>query len=273
MCLRVVEDLIMRHLTFAALLLFAVASFARADDWTKTYDLTGQPELRVEARDASLRIEPWDQNKIEVHVTTRGWKIGNSGLEIVEHQQGDSVEIELRERQHHHISFSIEAQHTDVEIRMPRSAKVNAHTEDGRITAQGLAGELDFSTSDGRLELEDLDGNLHAHTSDGSVRASGRFDVLDLRTDDGHIDVNAHPGSKLLESWEIRTSDGGVQVAIPADLAANVELHTGDGHITTNIPITVEGSFGSHDLRGKMNGGGNRLTIHTDDGSITLDKS
>jgi DUF4097 and DUF4098 domain-containing protein YvlB len=263
----------MRHFAFAALLFFAFAAFARADEWTKTYDLTGKPELRVEARDASLRIEPWDQNKIEVHVTTRGWKIGGGGLEIVEHQQGNSVEIELRGRQHNHISFGIDTQHTDVEIRMPRNGKVNAHTEDGRITARGLAGELDFSTSDGRLELEDLDGSLHAHTSDGSVRASGRFDVLSLRTDDGHIDVNVHPGSQLRESWEIRTSDGGVRVAIPADLAADIELHTGDGHITTNIPITVEGSFGSHDLRGKLNGGGNRLTIHTGDGSITVDKS
>lgn len=263
----------MRNLTFAALLLFAFASFARADDWTKTYDLTGKPDLRVEARDASLRIEPWDQNKIEVRVTTRGWKIGGGGLEIVEHQQGNSVEIELRGRQHNHISFSIEAQRTEVAIRMPRSAKVNAHSGDGSITARGLEGELDFSTGDGRLELEDLEGSLHAHTSDGSVRASGRFDVLELRTDDGHIDVNVHPGSQLRQSWEIRTSDGGVQVAIPGDLAADVELHTGDGHITTNVPITVEGSFSSHDLRGKMNGGGSRLTIHTSDGSITLDKS
>ncbi len=263
----------MRHLTFAALLLFVFASFALADDWTKTYDLTGKPELRVEARDANLRIEPWDQNKIEVHVTTRGWKIGSGGLEIVEHQQGNSVEIELRDRHHIHISFGIDAQHTDVAIHMPRSAKVNAHSEDGNVTARGLEGEFDFSTSDGRLELEDLDGSLHAHTSDGSVRVSGRFDVLDLRTSDGHVDVTAHPGSQLREAWEIRTSDGGVRVAIPGDLAADIELHTTDGHITTNIPITVEGNFGSHDLHGKMNGGGNRLTIHTSDGSVTLDKS
>jgi hypothetical protein len=35
----------------------AFTAFARADDWSKTYDLTGKPGLRVEAHDASIRID------------------------------------------------------------------------------------------------------------------------------------------------------------------------------------------------------------------------
>jgi DUF4097 and DUF4098 domain-containing protein YvlB len=113
---------------------------------------------------------------------------------------------------------------------------------------------------------------LRAHTSDGSVRVSGRFDVLELRTSDGRVEVEARPGSQLREAWDIRSSDGSVTLRMPADLAADVALHTSDGSITTNIPIAVEGSFGRHDLHGKMNGGGKLLTIHTSDGSLTLDK-
>jgi len=37
-------------------------------------------------------------------------------------------------------------------------------------------------------------------------------------------------------------------------------------------PIPMAGSFGSHDIHRKMNGGGTRLTVHTGDGSATLDK-
>jgi hypothetical protein len=83
--------------------------------------------------------------------------------------------------------------------------------------------------------------------------------------------VEARPGSQLREAWDIRSSDGSVTLRLPGDLAADVALHT-DGSITTNIPIAVEGSFGRHDIHGKMNGGGNRLTVHTSDGSVTLDK-
>lgn len=271
----------MRKITLAAL--FAVLAFttlAQADDnskatdnWSKTYDLTGKPELRVNASDANVRIEPWDQNKIEARVTTHGWHIGGGGLEIIEHQQGNAVEIELRHHSRTHISFSIENRRTDLEIHMPRSARVDVRSADGSIQARGLQGELDFTSGDGRLQLEDVDGALRAHTSDGSVRVSGRFDQVDLNTSDGRIEFEARAGSKLAQPWQVRTSDGSVDVRVPGDLAANVDLHTSDGHITTNIPLVVEGSFDRGNVRGKMNGGGNTLTVHTSDGSITLDKS
>ena len=38
------------------------------------------------------------------------------------------------------------------------------------------------------------------------------------------------------------------------------------------MPLTVEGKLGGKDIRGKLNGGGNLLTIHTGDGSIQLVK-
>jgi hypothetical protein len=49
-------------------------------------------------------------------------------------------------------------------------------------------------------------------------------------------------------------------------------LHISNGGCTTDIPITVEGSFGRHVIHGKMNDGGNLLTVHTSDGSLKLDK-
>ena len=241
---------------FVAVFAFtAFTAFAHADNWSKTYDLTGKPELRVEAHDANVSIEAWGQNKIEARVTTQGWHIGigSGGLEIVEHQRGNAVDIELR--QPHHFSIGIDTRRTDLVIHMPRSAKVDVHSGDGAVSAKGLEGELDFTTGDGRLEIEDVDGSLRAHTSDGSVRVSGRFDVLELRTRDGHVEVEARPGSQLREAWDVRSSDGSVTMRLPGDLAADVALHTSDGSITTNIPIAVEGSFGHHDLHGKMNGG------------------
>jgi DUF4097 and DUF4098 domain-containing protein YvlB len=265
-----------RKYTLTLLLaVLALTLVAHADDWSKTYDLTGQPELRVRASDAHVRIEPWDQNKIEAHVTTRGWHIGTGtgGVEIVEHQQGNVVEIEIRQHSMVHFSIGIDTRRTDLEIHMPRSAKVDVDTHDGSIEARGLQGDLAFSSGDGRLEVSDVDGVLRAHTHDGSIRASGRFDAVDLRTGDGHVELEVRQGSQLRHDWEVRTSDGSVRVSLPGDLAANVSLHTGDGRITTDFPITVQGSYDKSDLRGTINGGGKELIVHTGDGSITPQKS
>jgi len=265
----------MRKTAFAALfLLFSLSVLAEnTTDWSKTYDLTGKPELRVQAWEANVRIESWDQNKIEAHVMTHGWHIGGGdGLEIVEHQQGNVVEIVLRRHSHIHFSFGIDNRRTELEIRMPRSAKVDVRSDDGKVEARGLQGELAFSSGDGHLLLEDLDGTLHARTSDGSVRVSGRFDVVDLHSQDGRVELEARQGSKVQQPWDVRTSDGSVTIRVPQDLASDLEMHTSDDRITTNIPIVVEGKFDREHLEGKINGGGNRFTIRTSDGSIMLDK-
>ncbi len=266
----------MRKLCLALFVVaLAATSFpalAHADEWSKTYDLTGKPEFRLRAHDANVRIETWDQNKIEARVTTRGLHIGSGGLEILEHQQGNAVDLELRQPHRVHFSIGTETRRTELEIHMPRSMKIAVQSGDGDVEARNLEGELDFTTGDGRLNLEDVDGTLRLHTSDGSAHVSGRFDVLDVHTSDGTLEVEARPGSQIREPWEIHSSDGSVNLKIPGDLPADVEMRSSDGSITTNVPLVVEGNFGRHDIRGKMNGGGNRLSIRTSDGSVTLDK-
>ena len=105
------------------------------------------------------------------------------------------------------------------------------------------------------------------------IRIAGRFDALNVKTGDGSVDTRVLPGSKMASSWTIRTGDGSVDMVLPADFQANIDATTGDGHISLGIPVTVEGTFSRSQIRGRMNGGGQALTIHTGDGSIRLSKS
>jgi Putative adhesin len=96
---------------------------------------------------------------------------------------------------------------------------------------------------------------------------------LRAKSGDGSIDVEARHGSKMDSSWSVRSGDGSIEVALPGDLAADLEATTGDGHITSDIPITVEGIISKSRVHGKMNGGGQELIVHTGDGSIRLRRS
>ncbi len=262
----------MRHLTFALFAAALLLTAAQADDWSKTYTIERTPQLRVDTSDADIRLDTWDQNKIEARVTTEHYKIGEGGIRILERQTGDAIEIEVRFPNRH---FTVDwgQRRVVVEIHMPREGKVTLRTGDGRISVNHLRGEMDFYSGDGRLEVEDVDGSLRAHTGDGSIRVAGRFDSVDVTSGDGRVSLIVRPGSRVAQSWDVRTSDGSVDLEIPADLAADLDLHTGDGHITLNLPLTVEGKFNGQDVHGKLNGGGNRLVVHTGDGSITVDKT
>ncbi len=259
------------RLSLAALAFTVAVLPVRAEEWSKTYNISGKPDLRVETSDANIRVTTWDQNTIEAKVITTHYKIGENGIRVEERQTGDSVEIDVH---YPHHNFNVEwGQHkVEIIIQMPREGKVNLRTGDGKIEVAGLKGDMDLHTGDGSINLDGVDGKLHATTGDGHIQANGRFDELGLKTGDGHVDVRAKSGSALTAGWRLETGDGSVSLEVPGDLAADVDLHTSDGHIDLDMPVTTEGKIRQNEIRGKLNGGGSLLTIRTGDGSIHLGK-
>ena len=254
-------------------LVLLLASSSWAEEWSKTFNISGKADLKVTTSDASITVDTWDQNTIEAHVTTKNYKIGEGGITINDVQTGGSVLLELR-FPHEHFNFSTHMdRRVEINIHMPRQGQVNLHTGDGSIHLANFKGAMDLESGDGSLEVNSVDGTLHAHTGDGHINAQGRFDGLEIRTGDGRVDTRAEAGSSLGAGWDLETGDGSVTLEIPQNLAADVELQSGDGHINLDIPLTVEGNLKDNHLHGKMNGGGPPLRVHTGDGSIELKNS
>ncbi|HUK42760.1 MAG TPA: hypothetical protein VLX11_17010, partial [Candidatus Acidoferrales bacterium] len=59
---------------------------------------------------------------------------------------------------------------------------------------------------------------------------------------------------------------------LPQSFSAELDVHTGDGHIDSDLPVTITGSRHENELRGKLNAGGLPLMIRTNDGSIRLER-
>jgi hypothetical protein len=252
----------------ALLLVFGLQAVqTKAEEWHKRWDVSGKPELHVAASDASVEIEGGEAGAIEATVTTHGWGIGGSGVRITEHQNGDRVELEVREPSTH---WSFGNHNIRVEIRVPHALMADLHTGDGSIRLRNVAGSIRADSGDGSIEGNDLDGILDAHTGDGSLRISGRFDNLRLHTQDGSVQVDVQAGSHVTSDWRVQTGDGSVRVRLPKDLNANLELHTGDGHIQLDLPLTVSGMQNEHAVQGKLNAGGAVVMVRTGDGSITV---
>ena len=254
-----------------ALALIAVLP-ARADEWSKTYPLTGKPDLQIGTSDANIRVTTWEQNTIEAKVVTTHYKIGEGGIRVEEHQAGNTVQIEVH-YPHHVFSVEFGSNRVDVIIQMPREGNVNLRTGDGKIEIADLRGALNLHTGDGSENLDNVEGKLHATTGDGHIKASGRFDELELKTGDGSVEVRASGGSSLNAGWRLETGDGSVSLEVPGDLAADVDLHTSDGHIDLDMPVTTSGKIRQNEIQGKLNGGGNLLMIRSGDGSIHLRKA
>jgi hypothetical protein len=281
-----------RALPFLAAAAFLAAALpARAEEWTKTFNLTGRPSVRVGTNDGAVRIlTATDSNEVAVRVEYYGYTLDRD-FTIDARQDANRVEVNARLRNRWCVFCVRVNRGLKIEVRMPAdgdlrvetgdggvdvdpvSGNVDVHTGDGHIKLAGGKGEIRLRTGDGHIEAHGLDGQLEATSGDGHVRVEGRFDRLNIRTGDGGVDVRALPGSKVSSAWSIRTGDGSVDVSLPDTLQANLDVHTNDGHISLGIPLQVEGSLSRSAIRGKLNGGGAELSISTGDGSIRLNRT
>ena len=251
----------------AAMLPCIMPGSALADEWNKHWNTGSKPELRIHAGDAAVVIQASDNSGIDAYVTTRGWSIGRGGIQITEHQTGDTVDLDIRVPSS---MFNLGEKSIRLELRVPRTLTGDVHTGDGSIKVLGTHGTLRLDTGDGSITGEDLDGTLEARSGDGSVHIVGRFDSLQLHTQDGSVELDAKPGSTLQSSWRLETGDGSMRVGVPNGLKADLEVRTGDGHIQVDLPGLSSQNKGEHEVRGQLNGGGPTLLVKTGDGSIRV---
>src|ERR1700737_739249 len=139
----------------------AISGAALADDWPKTFQISGRPDVRVNVNDGSVTIRTWDRKEIEARVTTVRWKIP-SEVQVVGHQSGDRVELEVRMP---HRMFTLnfgQRSSIQVELRVPREIRSDIRAGDGSIIAENLRGETRFSTGEGGRGPTPRDGTLDA---------------------------------------------------------------------------------------------------------------
>lgn len=278
-----------------------------AQEVNKSFNISGRANVRVDTNDGSVRVYTTDAKTVQFHVEYQGYEL-DKNLHIESRQDGDRVELIARVTGHWGWSWGRNTRRLHIDIQMPREGDLDAHTGDGSVNASTINGNISINTgdgsirasaltgtvvlhtNDGSINVDSLKGDLRLHTGDGSIEArsldgrldadsgdghltiEGRFDALNIRTGDGSVNTRVLSGSKMATSWNIRTGDGSVDLTLPADFQANLDASTGDGHISVGMPVSIEGTFSNSQMHGKMNGGGQSLTVHTGDGSIRLSK-
>jgi len=145
---------------------------------------------------------------------------------------------------------------------------VYARTGSGSIRAVGIAGGFDGQTGSGHLTLE--------QTSSGSVRAGTGSGGLELRNVKGSLQAQAGSGDVRVDGeatggWVVHTGSGSVDLRLPPNASFDLNAHTGSGSIDLSHPVTVEGSIGRKEVRGKVGGGGVPIEVQTGSGSIRIE--
>lgn len=147
-------------------------------------------------------------------------------------------------------------------------SSVRATTGSGSIRAIGISGGLVASTGSGSVRLEQASaGDVEVETGSGGIEMSGVKGSVRARTGSGSISAQGEPAGR----WRLHTGSGTVTVRLPEKAAFDLDAQASSGNIETTHSITVVGTLGRHELRGKANGGGPLLELSTSSGNIHID--
>lgn len=138
-------------------------------------------------------------------------------------------------------------------LEVPRGVNFNAKTTNGNVVGHNLQSVVEASTTNGNVDVSTGEWAA-ASTTNGGI----------------HVSMGS---AKWSGELKVRTTNGSVEVTMPASAEFSVNAATTNGGVHTDFPITVQGSFSSKELSGTVGGGGRELRVATTNGSIRLAKS
>jgi len=167
--------------------------------------------------------------------------------------------------------------------RIDRSVQVN--TASGSISVQDLGDDLHANTASGSVNAVNVKGDVRiraisssitvsqpgarveAATTAGSVDITGAGNDVSANSVSGRVSVKGNPSGNGY--WNLKTTSGSVEVAVPSSANFHLSAQAVSGDITAGIPIVIEDQD-KHSLRARVGNAGGRVEIHTVSGGIRL---
>lgn len=255
----------MRKLLLSAvLMLFAQLASAATLKQTvdKTFDVRPGATVQLTNVNGRVTVTAWDQPRVKVvavkEVETDRDQLQKAMNELrVEFAQRDGgLVITTRyPNEGSHSVFDwilgndIDAQVT-YDVTVPRNMNVDVENTNGGIYLSDVTGKHDLDTTNGKISVSRCAGSLDATTTNGGI------DAELTRVSKG-------------QPMRFETTNGRIEVALPADFAADIDASTTNGSIKTDLPIATR-SIDDNSLRGTINGGGTSIRLRTTNGGIAL---
>ena len=159
---------------------------------TKTFKVTGLPQIELDTFDGAIEIHSWDKAEVEVEIEKRAMEQALiDQIKVEATQQGDKIVLKVTgpsRTDFGGVTIGVHISPTArLRIVVPRSTNIVARSGDGSIRAEAIDGKIVLNTADGSVTATRLSGDIQVRSGDGSIRFDKVTGKLDLETDDGSI--------------------------------------------------------------------------------------
>jgi hypothetical protein len=218
--------------------------------WEKRFELPPGGHVSVVNVQGSVLVEGWDRAEVEATVAMRSQAPTD---------QLDDVQVAVEARRGGVVFQTLYPSGLDTPIRVDYRL---------RVPRQVRLDEL--STLEGDIVVHDVEGAMEAHNLHGDIEGinvSGSV-VAHALTGNILVSLRALPDQRL--PFTLATINGNVDLVMPAEANANLELSTVAGNIVGDYPFQVSSVPGDSTRRAQVGAGGVRVELRTVRGNIRV---
>lgn len=189
----------------------------------ETYDNISRIDLDL--ANGTVRISGGGDRVVVDQQFTSGWM----GATVNHEVQGDTLRLVMRCPML--VAIRCEGR---FELEVPDATELAGRTSNGTIEIEEVEGPIDVGTSNGAIELTRLSGSVRASTSNGAITTVDMESRdVDLRTSNGRIEIDSilTPGRIVA-----RSSNGAITIVLPSDSPAlAVDASSSNGSVSIDI--------------------------------------
>jgi DUF4097 and DUF4098 domain-containing protein YvlB len=228
-------------------------SDAYREDFHSTHPLDPGGAVSIETFNGSIELRGWEQNSVEVNGTKSASSKGAlDAVKIEVNATPGSVRIRAVRPPDFYRNMGVR-----FSIRVPRKAlldlistsngriqvedvecRARLHTSNGGIRVSRMKGEVEARTSNGTIEAQDVDGNVNLHTSNGAIRAETTHGSFEGTTSNGSITARLNDPAA---TWPVRaeSSNGHIELTLDAQQLPEVRASTSNSSILVRLPASA----------------------------------
>lgn len=197
---------------------------------------------------------------------------------------GDTVTLELPSESNwlSNITIGLNFSSPYLNVSLPSNLEVTIHTSDGALNVSDLQAGVKADTSNGRIEMKDIQGGVEAGSSNGAIllqQVDGGASVtssngaITLEDVGGKVHAKSSNGKIVIHSgisgdWDCKSSNGAVMVTVPKNSDARIIADTSNGSMKGSVDWQKEGD--DHGTA-TIGGGTHTVKLNTSNGSVTAD--
>jgi DUF4097 and DUF4098 domain-containing protein YvlB len=156
----------------------------------------------------------------------------------------------------------------DLTIEVPKKTNLNLQAQFGKITIDGVEGDIEATSFNGRISLTNVTGSVVAHSMNGTVAVSfqniAEGKPMSFTSMNGNVDVTLPAASKA--NLKMRTALGGIYTDFDIQMATSSTNPTQEQSGLRRIRV-------EKNINGTINGGGAEFDLRSQNGNIYLRKA